>query len=120
MQTNKKNSKLFFVHVNSPKPARQKVGPLKDWDGVLRHSNHDIDNLLNVTFSSVFTVEKEDDIPVRETNFEERAINIKISNIKTNSKETEARLENLNLQKSPGPDGFLLCWLHETKTEGDL
>lgn len=41
------NLKEFFTHVNSKKPTRQKIGPIKDREGVLLNFNHDTAKLLD-------------------------------------------------------------------------
>ena len=111
----KENPKEFFAHVKSRKPVRQRIGPLKDGDGVLRESNQEIADALNVYFSSVYTREREGEVPRPAVRLDEQAPDL--SSIRTSVQEVAERIRQLNPYKSPGPDGFLPRVLREVKDE---
>ena len=60
----KNDSKSFYAYVGSKKRANNKVGPLRDNSKQILISKTDNANLLNTYFSSVFTVENVDSIPI--------------------------------------------------------
>jgi ribonuclease P/MRP protein subunit RPP40 len=61
----KNDSKSFYyAYVGSKKKANNKIGPLRDNSKQILISKTDNANLLNTYFSSVFTVENVDSIPI--------------------------------------------------------
>ena len=109
----KKNPKEFFGYVNSRKPIRNKIGPLRDANSVLRDSNHEIADILNSHFSSVFTREAGGNIPEPGITHDD----VILENIQCTKAEVHDRLGNLNANKSPGPDEFLPRVMREVSAQ---
>ena len=60
----KDNPKAFLVHVNSRKPVKNTIGPLKDKAGSIISSDEGMANILNEYFASVYTKEDTSEIPI--------------------------------------------------------
>ena len=60
----KDNPKAFFAHVNSRKPVKNTIGPLKDRTGSIISSDKGMANILNEYFTSGFTEEDTSEIPI--------------------------------------------------------
>ena len=60
----KDNPKAFFAHVNSRKPVKNTIGPLKDRTGSIISSDEGMANILNEYFTSVYTEEDTSEIPI--------------------------------------------------------
>ena len=60
----KDNPKAFFAHVNSRKPVKNTIGPLKDRTGSIISSDEGMANILNEYFTSGFTEEDTSEIPI--------------------------------------------------------
>lgn len=100
----KENPKEFFAHVNSRKPIKSSIGPLKDEQGILLGSDEDIGRVLNRFFVSVFTRENTSHIPETEIRYNG---DTPLSEIELTLEEVRQKIIKLNKSKSPGPDGFL-------------
>ena len=60
----KDNPKAFFAHVNSRKPVKNTIGPLKDRTGSIISSDEGMANILTEYFTSGFTEEDTSEIPI--------------------------------------------------------
>ncbi len=109
----KKNPKEFFSYVNSRKPIRNKIGPLHDANNVLRDSDHEIADILNSHFSSVFTREAGGSTPEPGITHDGEAL----ENVQCTEAEVLDRLVHLNASKSPGPDEFLPRVMQEVSAQ---
>ena len=61
--TCKENPKEFFAHLNSRKPVKNNISPLRDLEGNLVTSDLEKAELMNKYFTSVFTIEDLSTIP---------------------------------------------------------
>ena len=112
--TAKDNPKAFFAHVNSRKPVKNTIGPLKDRTGSIISSDEGMANIFNEYFASVYTEEDTSEIPivpvVYRGNNPLRKIEITVDKVKM-------KLKKLNSNKSVGPDGFYPRVIKETEEE---
>jgi len=106
----KTNPKEFFSHVNSRKPVKNKIGPLRDEGGTLRSTDLEMANILNEHFSAVFTDEVDGEIPEPILVHE----GVPLDHVECSNEEVLNRLKKLCPNKSPGPDGFLPKLLKES------
>ena len=110
----KDNPKTFFAHVNSRKPVKNTIGPLKDRTGSIISSEEGMANILNEYFTSGFTEEDTSEIPIAPIvyrgNNPLRKIEITVDKVKM-------KLKKLNSNKSAGPDGFYPRVIKETEEE---
>ena len=110
----KDNPKAFFAHVNSRKPVKNTIGPLKDRTGSIISSDEGMANILNEYFTSGFTEEDTSEIPivpiVYRGNNPLRKIEITVDKVKM-------KLKKLNSNKSAGPDGFYPRVIKEMEEE---
>ena len=110
----KDNPKAFFAHVNSRKPVKNTIGPLKDRTGSIISSDEGMANILNEYFTSGFTEEDTSEIPIVPIvywgNNPLRKIEITVDKVKM-------KLKKLNSNKSAGPDGFYPRVIKETEEE---
>ena len=60
----KDNPKAFFAHVNSRKPVKNTISPLKDRTGSIISSDEGMANIFNEYFASVYTEEDTSEIPI--------------------------------------------------------
>ena len=100
------NPKKFWQYANSKRKTKTGIAELKykDEKGECKTTECDKDkaNVLANFFSSVFTIEPEGDLPIIEQ------IQVEKTYIETEFKEKEVKklLDELNPNKSPGPDGL--------------
>ena len=110
----KDNPKAFFAHVNSRKPVKNTIGPLKDRTGSIISTDEGMANIFNEYFASVYTEEDTSEIPivpiVYRGNNPLRRIEITVDKVKM-------KLKKLNSNKSAGPDGFYPRVIKETEEE---
>ena len=110
----KDNPKAFSAHVNSRKPVKNTIGPLKDRGGSIISSDEGMTNILNKYFASVYTEEDTSEIPivpvVYRGNNPLRKIEITVDKVKL-------KLKKLISNKSVGPDGFHPRVIKETEEE---
>ena len=104
----KSNPKIFWKYVNSKTKTRTGIGELNmpgtnDERGkpLKAKSDEDKAKILAEFFSSVFTQEKEGDIPSLD-----KEADIFVESCNIDIKEVEKKLERLNPSKSPGPDNI--------------
>uniref|UniRef100_A0A8C5PPB0 Reverse transcriptase domain-containing protein n=1 Tax=Leptobrachium leishanense TaxID=445787 RepID=A0A8C5PPB0_9ANUR len=97
----KTNPKRFFRYINSKKPKSENVGSLKSESGLLLTEDQDKAEILNDYFSSVFIKEK----PITgDMKFINKNLLIQ-SDWLTQDKVLQ-KLNNVNVNKAPGPDGI--------------
>ena len=108
------NNKIFFAHVNSRKPIKSAIGPLKDAQGNIISSDEGMAELLNEYFVSVYTKEDLEEIPSVPILYQGtkplRKINLTIERVRE-------KIRKLNGNKSPGPDGFYPREIKEVENE---
>ena len=95
----KKNPKAFFQYVSSKIKTRDKVANLKQKDGTLTENDSQKSNVLNNFFASVFTHEDKNNLPTFNS-----CTNNTIDSIRVTEEDMYNALNNLNVNKSPGPD----------------
>ena len=99
----KTNSKAFYQYIASKTVIKEGIYNLINKNGDVIKEDKDKCELLNDYFSSVFTTEDTDDIPVFKHN------NDSLPSLETCTvtlKDMENAIHNLNANKSPGPDNF--------------
>ena len=99
----KDNPKEFYGYVNSRKPIRSRLGPLRDDVGNLVHEDGEMARVLNSYFSSVFTRETGNIIPVPGIVFDGAAL----ETIQCTLVDVEEQIKKMNPNKAAGSDGFL-------------
>ena len=107
----KDNPKEFFGYVNSRKPVRARLGPLRTDQGMVT-SDAGVANEFNRYFASVFTAGEDDDIPAPDIIYdgEDRLLEIQCT-----EEEIANKVGKLDPSKAPGSDGFLPKVLKSTK-----
>ena len=117
--------KKFFRYINNKKHIRSGIGPLKDSAGTLVTDDHNMANMLNDYFSTVFNTPAEaghittnDDNATNETgSTPASSIEQTLQNIEITTEEVLQALNNMKTNKSPGPDDIYPRVLKETKNE---
>ena len=105
-----RNLKPFFGYVNKKTKSRVTVGPLKENGKVLSEDRHMADALNNF-FSSVFTIEDENDIPsLTDLNF-----STTVSNMHFSSVQVVKKIDQLKCSNSAGTDTYSTRILKEIK-----
>ena len=105
----KKCPKAFWSYVKSKTTVRESVANLTKQDGSTTTSNREKADVLQDTFTSIFTQENMDDMPTPpEIDFDTPLTDFEIS-----SEEVYELLCNLKPSKSPGPDNLHPCILKE-------
>jgi exonuclease III len=99
----KNDSKSFYAYANSKKRTKERVGPLKDSQGNISKTNKDTADLLNKYFSSVFTKEDTNFIPVAVSNFNYDNYE-PLAEITIDEELVFEKLSKINTNKSQGPD----------------
>ena len=99
----KLNPKAFMGHVNSRKPIKSSIGPLKDGEGNLISTDAGMATLLNIHFVSVFTEEDTGEIPNVLIKYEGA---MPLRRITVTEEIVKKKIQKLNPNKSPGPDGL--------------
>ena len=110
----KTNPKEFFAHVNSRKPIKNNIGPLKDESGRIISSDLEMSNELNNYFASVFTRENTLETPDAVIKYEG---DTPLENIDFTLQDVKNKIRKLNKSKSPGPDEFLPSVIKEVEEE---
>lgn len=96
------NPKSFYRYINGNKQIRTGIGPLVEGEGELITDDKDIADALNKYFSSVLTNEETGDMTDNNTQLNQ----VEIQDFSINSTEVLNKLNNMNINKSPGPDMF--------------
>ena len=111
----KSNPKEFFRYVREKRVVTSNIGPLTDENGAITQDEHHMSNILNTFFASVFTTENTDDIP--EPPPMQIDNNNSLINININENDVLHCIDQLKLNKSPGPDTISPHVLKEAKKE---
>ena len=101
-----KNKRQFNAYVKAKTKSRTAVGPLKV-DNVIISEDKEMAETLNGFFTSVFTRENTENIPVSPN------LNISgtyLSNLQFSKSEVEEKIKLLKTDSSPGPDKSLLAY----------
>ena len=111
----KSNPKEFYKYIREKRVITSTIGPLTDEKGTFTKDEHEMSNILNTFFASVFTTEDTSNIP------EPPAIQLSNNKILNNISITENNVSNcmdkLKTNKSPGPDTIYPRVLKEAKNE---
>ena len=99
----KENPKEFYAHVNSRKPIKNSIGPLRDPEGKLVSVDLKKAELLNNYFTSVFTIEDTSQIPEPIIKYEGPQL---LDKITFTVEDVKKKIKKLNKFKSPGPEGI--------------
>ena len=110
----KSNPKIFFAHVNSRKPIKNTIGPLKDGQGNIISSDEGMAEILNEYFASVYTEEDLNEIPRVPVLYQG---NVPLQKINITEERVRKKIQKLNPSKSPGPDEFYPKELKEVEKE---
>ena len=110
----KANPKVFYAHVNSRKPIKSSIGPLKDSQGNVISCDVGMAELLNEYFTSVYTEEDLQGMPTVPTRYQG---NEPLEKINLTVERVKDKLRKLNPNKSPGPDGFYPREIKEVESE---
>ena len=106
----KHNPKAFYSYIRSKTKTKDKVGPLKDKNGILVSDSSGMCKVLNEFFSSVFTIEKMENIPKARTVFKEDRDKM-LHDVDITEDLLYQKLTALRENKAPGVDnldsGFL-------------
>ena len=109
----KTNNKAFWKYAASQRKMKKEIPPLKKKDGNLTANDQEKANALNEQFTSVFTLENKETVP----EFEGIPVNTKLTSITVTEDTVLKRLQNLRVDKAPGPDDvhpYILKYLSET------
>ena len=102
-KTIKLNPKAFYQYVASKTTKREGIAELEDTNGNLTNVDKDKCEILNNFFASVFTKENDNEIP----NFSyDNCIKNSLNTCTVSEFEVEKALNDLNPNKSPGPDNI--------------
>ena len=98
----RKNPKGFWRYCRSLMKTRADIGEILKADGTMTAGNEDKAKAFNDYFSSVFTREDTENIPV----FEERHFQEKLQTVIITPDKVKKKLQKLKASKCAGPDGF--------------
>jgi hypothetical protein len=101
-KTDGRNNKPFYNYVKKKTKTCESVGPLKSQDGQLVTDSKDMANILNASFSAVFTREDGTNVP-RATPLRTRT---KLSKSFITTQKVKAQIKKLKKTNSAGPDGI--------------
>ena len=96
----KNNNKVFWRYVNANRTSKSAIPDLERKNGTKATTDKEKAEILNDQFSSVFTREETDNIPV----LEELNIPNPLTNINITTEMVQKKLAKLRSDKSPGPD----------------
>jgi hypothetical protein len=113
----KEDAKSFFAYVKSKKRSKVAVGPLKDDRGNVVSDDKETAKIMNSYFASVFTVEDIQNIPEPVDFFESYSDIQKLKYFQITEDEVKSKLNNLKVNKSPGPDDIHAKLLYELQNE---
>ena len=99
----KQNPKAFYQYIASKTVKKEGVYELVNKEGKLTSDDEEKCILINDFFSSVFTQEDVTNVPIYKC---EKDINTPLENCIISLHDMELALNNLNPNKSPGPDNF--------------
>ena len=113
----KKDSKSFYAYVRSKQRNKVKVGPIKDAAGSLIADDKVTADAFNEYFASVFTVESNSNIPVAVQIFKGDKNSESLNRIDISEQMVLKKLSELNVGKTPGPDGIHPKLIYELRNE---
>ena len=108
----KNQPKKFWADVNSRTKTRSKIPPLKNDDGSKAITAAEKAEALNRFFSSVFTEERLDNIPEDHADFSGELLDM----FAISPEMVLKKLNELNPNKTPGPDGWHPYLLKQLET----
>ena len=106
----KTNQKVFWKYINSRLKSKSSINCLQHADGSMTHSNTEMANVFNNHFASVYTREDISSVPSFHLDHTVPTLN----DVDITPSIVLDRLEKINVNKSSGPDGWLLLSLKET------
>ena len=106
--------KQFWKYVSSKTKCKGKISALIDREGNLATDDSDKAEVLNHHFASVFTIEDTSYIPPINIPQEDLTI---LDHLEITSEKIIRQLSELNISKSPGPDGLNTKVLKETASQ---
>ena len=110
--TKENNNKKFTSYIKSKTKSKSTIGPLRNTEGQLITDDRGMADELNKYFSSVFTIENLENIPILEQETENRLETINISWARI-----RRQIKNLRTGSAPGPDGISTQVLKELQEE---
>jgi hypothetical protein len=110
----KNDTKSFYAYINNKGRTNKKIGPLKDHTGQIVSDNKAAADLLNQYFSSVFTVEDTNIMPVAEQIFTGNNDD-KLTKINISEEVVLEKLSKINVNKCQGPDQIHGKFLYELR-----
>ena len=100
----KQDSKSCFAYIRSKQKVKDVVGPLKENSGLFITKGKEMADALNIYFSSVFTLEDKNNLPVHEPLL---ADNVEcLANMLITPAMIVTKIKKLNDNKSPAIDGI--------------
>ena len=99
----KKNPKGLFSYLKKKRNNKESVGPLKDSTGATVTDDSSMANVLNCFFSSVFTEEDLNNLPVPKKMYHG---NNPLNRVEFSEELVKEKLVKLKLYSAPGPDGL--------------
>ena len=108
----KSNPKEFYSYVRQKKVTTSNIGPLRLDNGEHVSNERDVAEILNEYFASVFTVEDTNGTVEASPT---PANAVQLSNCEFTEENIIKSLENIKVNKTPGPDGIAPRILKETK-----
>ena len=107
----KQNKRFFSSYVRSRTSNRTNIGPLKDQLGKLTGDNQEMANILNTYFSSVFSNEDVNHVPV----VDPLPSRSKLTSVAFTEVQILEKIDKLNQASAPGPDKIPARLLKEVK-----
>ena len=99
----KSNPKPFYRYMNTSTKTQAKVGPLKDEKGQLHTDEPAMVEILNSTFTSVFTSEDLNNLPTPADHY---SGNSPLASLEITESMVQEKVNKLDPNKSPGPDSI--------------
>ena len=117
----KNDSKSFYSYIRTNERNKVKDGPLKDNEGnVITDDKKTADeDDYNDSFASVFTIEDNNSIPVPDQIFAGNEVDY-LNDISIDEKVVYNKLNNINVNKSPGSDDLHPKLLYESRDQDQL
>ncbi|MBA1446783.1 MAG: hypothetical protein FE835_18145 [Gammaproteobacteria bacterium] len=101
----KNDSKSFYAYVRSKQKVRDKVGPIENSAGNIISDGFQMAESLNEYFSSVFTTEDIDSVPLPDTKFE-GGESSELGQLFVTPEMISKKIKKMKDNKSPGVDGI--------------
>ena len=111
----KSNPKEFYKYIREKQVVTSTIGPLTDENGVFTTDEHQMSNILNTFFASVFTAEDTSNIPMLPA--VQSDVSTLLNNINVTENEVSDCINKLKTNKSPGPDMIFPRLLKVAKNE---